>query len=213
MPKVSDEHKELRIQQILLAASAVFKSKGYERATLKDIVEEAGMSRGWIYLYFKDKTTIFLALIDYLDAQLEERISTLLKENKGTAYGALISYFQETSQSIDRLEDSVVPAIYEFCTTGWREQRVRDYFEKRYIRVTAIFINVISKGVENGEFKPTRSVDEIVKYMISSLDGIMLHSLAFGSQQINAVQQVNLLINQLMEMLSVNFLKIMEKNS
>ena len=55
MPKVSDEHKELRIQQILLAASEVFKSKGYEQATLKDIVEEAGMSRGWIYLYFKDK--------------------------------------------------------------------------------------------------------------------------------------------------------------
>ncbi|WP_066071896.1 TetR family transcriptional regulator [Neobacillus soli] len=213
MPKVSDEHKELRIQQILLAASEVFKSKGYEQATLKDIVEEAGMSRGWIYLYFKDKTTIFMALIDYLDAQLEERISTLLKENKGSAHGVLISYFQETSQSIDRLKDSVVPAIYEFCTTGWRVQQVRDYFVNRYIRVTAIFIDVIGKGVENGEFKPTRSVDEIGKYMISSLDGIMLHSLAFGSQQINAVQQVNLLINQLMEMLSVNFLKIMGKNS
>jgi hypothetical protein len=47
--------------------------------------------------------------------------------------------------------------------------------------------------------------------MISSLDGIMLHSLAFGSQQINAVQQVNLLINQLMEMLLVNFFKKWKK--
>ena len=207
MPKVSDEHKELRIQQILLAASEVFKNKGYEQATLKDIVEEAGMSRGWIYLYFKDKVTIFLALIDYLDAQLEERISTLQKENNGSAQGVLISYLQETSQSIDSLEDSVVPAIYEFCTTGWRDEQVREFFVNRYIRVTTIFIDVISRGVEAGVFKPTQSVDEIVKYMISSLDGIMLHSLAFGSQQINAVQQVNQLINQLMEMLSVNFKK------
>ncbi len=207
MPKVSDEHKELRIQQILLAASEVFKKKGYEQATLKDIVEEAGMSRGWIYLYFKDKLTIFLSLIDYLDAQLEERISTLREENNGSAQGVLISYLQETSQSIDSLEDSVVPAIYEFCTTGWREEHVRDFFVNRYIRVNKIFIDVINRGVEAGVFKPTLPVDEIVKYMISSLDGIMLHSLAFGSQQINAVQQVNQLTNQLMEMLSVNFKK------
>ena len=80
-------------------------------------------------------------------------------------------------------------------------------FVNRYIRVTAIFIDVIDRGVKEGEFKPTQSVDEIVKYMISSLDGIMLHSLAFGSQQINAVQQVNQLSNQLMEMLCVNFKK------
>ncbi|MGO4501011.1 TetR family transcriptional regulator [Paenibacillus sp. 2RAB27] len=204
MPKVSDEHKEQRIEQILLSASEVFKRKGYEQATLKDIVEEAGMSRGWIYLYFKDKMTIFFALIDYVDSQLKKQMSTLLKENHESVRGVLTSYLQETSQSIDSLVDSVVPAIYEFCTAGWREQRVRDFFVNRHIRVTAIFIDVIRRGVEKGEFKPTQSVDEIVKYMMSCLDGIMLHSLAFGSQQTDAVQQIHQLTIQLMVLLGAN---------
>ncbi|WP_419875897.1 TetR family transcriptional regulator [Candidatus Pristimantibacillus sp. PTI5] len=204
MPKVSDEHKEQRIEQILISASEVFKRKGYEQATLKDIVEEAGMSRGWIYLYFKDKMTIFFALIDYVDFQLKKQMSTLLKENHESAQGVLTSYLQETSQSIDSLVDSIVPAIYEFCTAGWREQRVRDFFVNRHIRVSAIFIDVIRRGVEKGEFKPTQSVDEIVKYMMSCLDGIMLHSLAFGSQQTDAVQQIHQLTIQLMVLLGVN---------
>ena len=40
MPKVSEEHKEQRKHQILMAAMEVFKRKGYEKATVKDIVEE-----------------------------------------------------------------------------------------------------------------------------------------------------------------------------
>lgn len=204
MPKVSDEHKELRIQQILLSASEVFKRKGYEQTTLKDIVEEAGMSRGWIYLYFKDKITIFFALIDYLDTQQEKRISTLLKEHHGSAWSVLQSFLQETAQSIDSLEDSVVPAIYEFCISGWREPQVRDFFVKRYTRVAGLFIKLILSGVDEGEIQTNQSVDEIVKYMISGIDGIMLHSLAFGSQQISAEQQMNQLKNQLLKMFCIN---------
>ena len=74
LPKVSEEHKEQRKHQILTASMGVFKRKGYEKATLKDIVEEAGMSRGWIYLYFTDKIEIFEALLLSLDVQLDEVI-------------------------------------------------------------------------------------------------------------------------------------------
>ena len=77
-PKLTDDRKEQRSLQILEAAKRVFVEKGYGAVTLKDIVEETGMSRGWIYLYFQSKDEIFEALLDHQDAQHERYLEELV---------------------------------------------------------------------------------------------------------------------------------------
>jgi TetR/AcrR family acrAB operon transcriptional repressor len=52
-----------RTQQILGAAAAVIIRLGYDKTTMRDIANEAGLSRGTIYLYFKGKEDIFAALV------------------------------------------------------------------------------------------------------------------------------------------------------
>ncbi|MCZ7645887.1 MAG: TetR/AcrR family transcriptional regulator [Planctomycetota bacterium] len=44
------------------AAEKVFGEKGYERAHMKDVAEEAGCATGTVYLYFKNKEDLFNAL-------------------------------------------------------------------------------------------------------------------------------------------------------
>lgn len=55
--------KNERQQQILDAAAAVIIRLGYDKATMSDIAEEAGASRGTVYLYFKGKEELFEALL------------------------------------------------------------------------------------------------------------------------------------------------------
>lgn len=60
------EEQELvdRRQQILEAALQVFSTKGFHKATNKDIAEAAGgISPGLIYWYFKDKEDLFLSIV------------------------------------------------------------------------------------------------------------------------------------------------------
>jgi len=53
-----------RRQQIIEAALKVFSTKGYHKATNKDIAQAAGgISPGLIYWYFKDKEDLFLSII------------------------------------------------------------------------------------------------------------------------------------------------------
>jgi AcrR family transcriptional regulator len=53
-----------RRQQILEAALEVFSTKGYHKATNKDIAQAAGgISPGLIYWYFKDKEDLFLSIV------------------------------------------------------------------------------------------------------------------------------------------------------
>ncbi len=52
-----------RQQQILDAAASVIIRLGYDKATMGDIAEEAGLSRRTVYLYFKGKEELFEALL------------------------------------------------------------------------------------------------------------------------------------------------------
>src|SRR5215472_18519433 len=52
-----------RQQQFLDAAAALIIRQGYDKTTMRDIAEEAGTSRGTVYLYLKGKEELFEALL------------------------------------------------------------------------------------------------------------------------------------------------------
>jgi AcrR family transcriptional regulator len=62
MPKVSEEHKERRREQILDGARRCFARHGYEGATVARLEAEIGLSRGAIFNYFPNKDALFIEL-------------------------------------------------------------------------------------------------------------------------------------------------------
>jgi TetR/AcrR family transcriptional regulator, transcriptional repressor of aconitase len=58
VPRVTDAHVEARRRQIIDAAVECFAREGFHRATMQDIVREAGLSPGAIYGYFSGKEEI-----------------------------------------------------------------------------------------------------------------------------------------------------------
>lgn len=65
MPPRDEQDFEIRRQQIIDGALHVFASKGFEKATNKDIAVAAGIgSPGLIYHYFKDKSDLFQQVVE-----------------------------------------------------------------------------------------------------------------------------------------------------
>jgi TetR/AcrR family fatty acid metabolism transcriptional regulator len=50
--------------RIIRAGLKVFTRKGYFKATVDDIAKEAGIAKGTVYLYFKDKPSLYICTID-----------------------------------------------------------------------------------------------------------------------------------------------------
>ena len=50
-------------RQILTGASRIFMAKGYEGASMSDIAQEAGVSKGTLYVYFTNKEALFGAAV------------------------------------------------------------------------------------------------------------------------------------------------------
>lgn len=62
MPKVVD--REEMQHGILDAAMQVYAKKGYHAATIADVAEAAGLGKGTLYLYFKNKESIALSMVE-----------------------------------------------------------------------------------------------------------------------------------------------------
>lgn len=59
-----NKYPEETVQKILDTAERLFIEKGYDRASLQDILQAAGLSKGAIYHHFASKEDIFYAVCD-----------------------------------------------------------------------------------------------------------------------------------------------------
>lgn len=200
-PKLTDDRKEQRSLQILEAAKRVFVEKGYGAVTLKDIVEETGMSRGWIYLYFQSKDEIFKALLDHQDAQHERYLEELVVSSPSLWEVVMTLYSRQLEDLLHSPNGGFMAAFYEYFLIGWRDEKRRELLTKRYEKGINQFADLLHLGVERGEFSPEMDIIDISRIAASYQEGIMTHSITVGYENANARMQFEALVTYLKSLL------------
>ena len=61
-------------QQILDAAAEVFSREDYKRASTDDIAARAGISKGLLFYYFKNKQSLYLYVADHMRHLVERHL-------------------------------------------------------------------------------------------------------------------------------------------
>ncbi|MDY6791837.1 MAG: TetR/AcrR family transcriptional regulator [Thermodesulfobacteriota bacterium] len=97
-----EREKERRKQQITVAAKKVFSDKGFNRATMDDIANEAELSPGTLYLYFKNKEELYASLSVRILQYLQIRVDQIVKEEN-----------MPPEQKLDALVEAMYD-VYEF---------------------------------------------------------------------------------------------------
>jgi AcrR family transcriptional regulator len=90
-PRLSRAEQNDRNRALLLAAARrVFLERGYYAATLDQIADEAGFSKGAVYSRFASKADMFLALLEDRIAERAARNAQLARELAGTGNFAVL---------------------------------------------------------------------------------------------------------------------------
>ena len=63
-PAAASDEDSAKRRQIVSGARAVFLSQGFDAASMNDIARAAGVSKGTLYVYFKDKEQLFEAIVE-----------------------------------------------------------------------------------------------------------------------------------------------------
>ena len=135
MPRVSHEHEQAVRDRIVRAATVVFAEHGFHRATMQDIVREAGLSVGAIYTYFRSKSELILAGCDLISdlelGELRDRLAAVddYRERVATALGFFFDQYETERRADGRAillarawaEVDADPAIREMLRRRRRE--------------------------------------------------------------------------------------------
>ena len=126
MPKKRLNRQEKRAvtrASLLRAARKVFGRRGYYGASLDEIADEAGFSKGALYYNFGGKEGLFVAL---LEERLEERVRIIREafETERTAAGAMRETGRRYMESLEQRREFLV-LYFEFWAHAVREPKFR----------------------------------------------------------------------------------------
>jgi len=118
------ESKEVTRTRLIEAAERLFIRKGFDDASVEEISETAGYSRGAFYSNFVDKEQVFLAVIDRRRPQIVNQLDVLLQQISEPA--ERIAAVREWFSNQWRLRDFIALRM-EFSRRAMRDRSVRKH--------------------------------------------------------------------------------------
>src|SRR5262249_13752322 len=146
------ERSAARRTAILAAALDEFSLRGFEAARLDDMAKRAGVAKGTIYLYFRDKESLF-----------QELVRTMLTPLIGTieALGAADVPMNVMSE---RIADLFVREVYDtrrkdvirlMMSEGRRFPKLAEFYYREVLsRVIAAVRTLLQRAAARGEVPP-----------------------------------------------------------
>tara|TARA_B100000965_G_C19485576_1_gene710629 strand:- start:206 stop:886 length:681 start_codon:yes stop_codon:yes gene_type:complete len=184
----NDDEKLQRRNSILKAARKIILSKGYEKTTMDDIARAAQLSRGLLYVYFKDKDDIQMGLSVIAGETLFQRMQQALATT-GTGIEAINAlgeaYYQFYLQDHDHFQCLCMrmgmvnpkPANQENPTSTLLEMMaVED-------KLMALMSSAVEQGLEDGTIDPDKveSPLQTAMFLRGSLHGVIMLQDSAGS--------------------------------
>lgn len=146
-----EREKEQRREEILAAAQEVFFRKGLVPATMDEIAEKAELSKATLYLYYKRKEDLFLAVAMRGLEILEENFR-LVFERALTPVPTLLLFIDVLDQFFESQRDYF--RLFSFFQTPTFHNDVSPELRESALsanqRIWTMVTGVLSRGIEEG---------------------------------------------------------------
>lgn len=143
---------EERPREICAAALDVFAEKGFAAAKLDEIARRAGVSKGTLYLYFKDKDELFRAVVRDTIAPDIEGVSGLIAASNLTfsqCVSVLLQRFAEMT-----LKVPVGPVAKMVIGESRNFPRLAKVWHDEVVsKAIGLLVSIIEKAQERGEVR------------------------------------------------------------
>ena len=144
--------KELRRPEILEAAMDVFAARGFAAARLDEVAKRAGVTKGTLYLYFKNKEALFKALVQ---EQLLPRLAIAdehARHHTGPVATLLLDVINGIADAVIGTRIGLIPKLV-IADAGNFPELARFYVDEVVARGMGIFGRILERGIVQGEFR------------------------------------------------------------
>lgn len=164
-----EESRRRTREQLLDAAAEVFSRRGYHNASVDEVAEAAGFSKGAVYSNFTSKEDLFLALLDrHLDQVVGgwERFGSDRHAGQGDAADGATgrrSFVEELDR--ERVWNLL---LLEFFLYAMRDDRIREKVAARYRSVRETIARLLRRQFSDAAVPPPLPIEHLA-WVVSSL--------------------------------------------
>jgi AcrR family transcriptional regulator len=152
---VKEENYAARRNEILDVALKLVYSKGYERMTIQDILDELKISKGAFYHYFDSKSEVLEALVERMvTQQVEPMLLAIVQHPDLTALEKLQRYF-DTAVRWKTSEKTLMIQLVKVWYSDENALARQKMLVMMVEYVTPLFIEIINQGVKEGSLTVT----------------------------------------------------------
>jgi TetR/AcrR family transcriptional regulator, transcriptional repressor of aconitase len=182
MPKISEEKRQARRDQILDASWRCFSKKGIHSTSMDDIVREANLSFGAVYLYYKSKEELILAAFASAFQAMREILSPILLADDPLPPPAFVREIAKVISSHAHRDGLNFGVAF---LMGWSEAQSNPKLKEiivagqlAYREAAAV---AIRKWQKRGDLATKGNPEDVAKVLLSFFLGFIVQSAMLGA--------------------------------
>jgi len=176
-------HKEFNSDEALHKAMEVFWSRGYEAASIQDLVTHMGINRQSLYDTFGDKHALYLQTLDRY-REVEGRKVFELLERPGSVKKTVRLLFEGV------IERALCDRQRRGCFMGNAVSELAGRCKETAARTGSnmtmteeAFYRTLLRGKKEGELKHVRDLRAVARFLCSSMQGLVLTAKAIQDRK------------------------------
>ena len=200
MPRTTNEkHRKNKIRKILESARLVFYRKGFLNVTMQDIIDECGISRGGIYLYFNSVDEIFQEVIRQRN---KEKFSVINKaiQNNNRFTQVLEDYMTLQKERLNNIEESLFRAYCEYVFSK-PKGTVLAFRDAQLAHLRKSVVAILMHGVNQGVIRDEK-INRLADHIIVTIDGLSVLALG-GALTQDVVEEQFMFLEEMIENITI----------
>jgi AcrR family transcriptional regulator len=179
MPRLKrPEQKALNRELVLDAAGKIFREKGFHAASLDEIADEAGFSKGVVYSQFGSKDDLALAL---MEQRMEWRVDQSLERIGNAPLDQTLRDIWDRNRTIQRADWNWPLFVLEFRIHAARTPDVNRRYQALHRKTLARLTQLFEALISSGGLTPLHEPADLARFLSAFDSGGVLEVLSGSS--------------------------------
>ncbi|MCP5193881.1 MAG: TetR/AcrR family transcriptional regulator [Pseudomonadales bacterium] len=193
MPKIVDH--EARRQELYAVAAALIANGGMEAATIRDIAQASGYSKGVVEHYFENKDELISGALAWVNQQYEQRVE---KVTAGFSGLEALRKRMKATLPLDKTVRNEWKVRLVFWSLAGIHPELRKAQEQRFQKALDFFERDIADAIRMGEISSEENSADRARRLLNMTTGIStaaLHNLSLYNKTF-LLQEIDYLIDR-----------------
>lgn len=186
MPKVTNEYRDARRDQILSAARRCFLRDGFHATSMQDLFAEAGLSSGAVYRYFASKDDMIIAIAEENMRDVVAMVHDVASRQPGRAVGTVLADMIMILKARDA-EFGLARLAVLAWSESLRNPALADRFADLFAQIRADLTEIVRNQQRAGNLPAEVPAEAVAAVFLAIVPGSILQLATLGPAALDGI--------------------------